>query len=104
MKQLTTKQYRATGTIRFNRVPNRPFGKKKELMKKASGFMAATTDENNDIASCLWKDNNMLLLLLIILPFPRDGGMVEDHGAPEAGQLHRVWTEVVGRQRVTKSL
>ena len=23
---------------------------------------------------------------------PRDGGMAEDHGAPEAGQHHRVWT------------
>ena len=23
---------------------------------------------------------------------PRNGGMAEDHGAPEAGQLHRAWT------------
>ena len=29
----------------------------------------------------------LLLLLLFTRPFPRDGGMAEDHGAPEAGQL-----------------
>ena len=33
-----------------------------------------------------------LLLLLVTRPLPRDGGMAEDHGAPEAGQLPRVWT------------
>ena len=32
------------------------------------------------------------LLLLFTRPLPRDGGMAEDHGAPEAGQLPRVWT------------
>ena len=32
------------------------------------------------------------LLLLFTRPLPRDGGMAEDHGAPEAGQLLRVWT------------
>ena len=36
---------------------------------------------------------------------PRDGGMAEDHGAPEAGQLPRVWTrgrkETESRQRVS---
>ena len=34
--------------------------------------------------------NNMLLLFT--RPLPRDGGMAEDHGPPEAGQLPRVWT------------
>ena len=34
----------------------------------------------------------MLLLLLVTRPLPRDGGMAEDHGAPEAEQLPRVWT------------
>ena len=33
-----------------------------------------------------------LMLLLITRPLLRDGGMAEDHGAPEAGQLPRVWT------------
>ena len=37
---------------------------------------------------------SMLLLLLFTRPLPRDGGMAEDHGAPEAGQLPRVWTRV----------
>ena len=34
----------------------------------------------------------MIMLLLVTQPLPRDGGMVEIHGAPEAGQLSRVWT------------
>ena len=46
-----------------------------------------------------------LLLLLFTQPLPRDGGMAEDHGAPEAGQLSRVWTrgrkETKTRQRVS---
>ena len=45
------------------------------------------------------------LLLLVTRPFPMDGGMAEDHGAPEAGQLPRVWTrgrkETESRQRVS---
>ena len=32
------------------------------------------------------------LLLLVTRLLPRDGGMAEDHGAPEAGQLPKVWT------------
>ena len=47
----------------------------------------------------------LLLLLLFTRPLPRDGGMAEDHGAPEAGQLPRVWTrgrkEIKSRQRVS---
>ena len=47
----------------------------------------------------------MLLLLLFTRPLPRDGGMAEDHEAPEAGQLSRVWTrghkETESRQRVS---
>ena len=47
----------------------------------------------------------LLLLLLITRPLLRDGGMAEDHGAPEAGQLPRVWTrghgETESRQRVS---
>ena len=46
-----------------------------------------------------------LLLLLFTRPLPRDGGMAEDHGAPEAGPLPRVWTrghkETKSRQRVS---
>ena len=34
----------------------------------------------------------LLLLLLITRPLPRNRGMAEDHEAPEAGQLPRVWT------------
>ena len=46
----------------------------------------------------------IMLLLLVTRPLPRDGGMSRDHGAPEAGQLPRVWTrgrrETESRQRV----
>ena len=49
--------------------------------------------------------NYMLLLWLVTRPLPRDGGMMEDHGSPEAGQLPRVWTrgrkETDSRQRVS---
>ena len=47
----------------------------------------------------------LLLFLLFTRPLPRDGGMAEDHGASEAGQLPRVWTrgrrESESRQTVT---
>ena len=33
---------------------------------------------------------------------PRDGGMTDDHGAPEAGQLPSSRPEVVKRQKVAK--
>ena len=37
--------------------------------------------------------------------FPRDGGIAEDHGAPEAGQLLKAWTrdrrETESRQRAS---
>ena len=47
----------------------------------------------------------LLLLLLITRPFPRDGGMAENHGDLEARQLPRAWTrgrkETESRQRVS---
>ena len=47
----------------------------------------------------------IFMLLLVTRPLPRDEGMVEDHEAPEAGQLSRVWTrgrkETESRQRVS---
>ena len=47
----------------------------------------------------------LLLLLLITRPLPRDGGMTEDHEAPEARKLPKVWTrgcwETECRQRVS---
>ena len=53
---------------------------------------------------CVSVTNNFMLLLFT-RPLPRDGGMAEDHGAPEAEQLPRVWTrgrkEIESRQRVS---
>ena len=47
----------------------------------------------------------LLLLLLATRTLPRDGGMAEDHGAPDAGQLPRAWTigcrETESRHRVS---
>ena len=52
----------------------------------------------------MWK-YRWYLLLLITRPLLRDGGMAEDHRAPEARQLPRVWTrgrtETQSRQRVS---
>ena len=52
-----------------------------------------------------FKVERYSLLLLVTRPLPRDGGMTENHGAPEAGQLSRVWTrgrkEKESRQRVS---
>ena len=31
-------------------------------------------------------------LVVVTRPFPRDGGIAEDHGPPEAGHLPRAWT------------
>ena len=49
--------------------------------------------------------NRFVLLLLVTRPLPRDGGMAEDHGAPEAEKLPRVWTrggrETDSRQSVS---
>ena len=39
-------------------------------------------------------------LLLVTQPLPRDGGIAEDHGAPEAGNSPGPGPEVVERQRV----
>ena len=46
--------------------------------------------------------NNTLPHLVVTRPLPRDGGMVEDHGAPEAGNSLRHGPEVAERQRITK--
>ena len=45
------------------------------------------------------------VVVVVTRPLPRDGGMAEDHGAPEAGQLSRVWIrdrrETESRQRAS---
>ena len=45
----------------------------------------------------------LLTLVVVIRLIPRDGGMAEDHGAPEAGQLPKAWTgDCKERERVAK--
>ena len=54
-----------------------------------------------------WKFMYHVVVVVVVdYPTPsQDGGMAEDHGAPEAGQLSRVWTrgrtETESRQRVS---
>ena len=53
----------------------------------------------------LYEVRTFMLLLLVTRPLSRDGGMAEDHGSPEAGQLPRAWIrgrrETEGRQRAS---
>ena len=53
----------------------------------------------------LEKDGNCPDLVVVTRTLPRDGGMAEDHGAPEAVQLLRAWTrgrrETESRRRVS---
>ena len=48
---------------------------------------------------------SVVVAVVVTPPLPTDGGMAEDHGAPEAGQLSGVWTrgrkETQNRQRVS---
>ena len=45
------------------------------------------------------------VVVVVTRLLPRDGGMAEDHGAPEAGKFPKVWTrhckETESRQRVS---
>ena len=40
-------------------------------------------------------------IVVVTRPLPRDGGIAEDHGAPEARQLPRAWTRG-RRERLAK--
>ena len=47
--------------------------------------------------------SNITTIVVITRPLPRNGGMTENHGAPEPGQLSRTWKpEMIERQRVAK--
>ena len=43
------------------------------------------------------------VVVVVTRPLPRDGGLVGDHGAPEAGQLSTAWTKVRRDRELTKS-
>ena len=63
------------------------------------------TIKNLEITSCL-RENQIFVVVVVGYPAPSEGwGMTEDHGAPEAGKLPRVWTrgrtETESRQRVS---
>ena len=42
-------------------------------------------------------------VVVVIRLLPRDGGMAEDHGAPESGQLFRAWTRDRREKKLPKS-
>ena len=58
-----------------------------------------------DIFSYRERKDAVVVVVLVTRPRPRDGGIAEDHGAPEAGQLPRAWTrgrrETETRQRAS---
>ena len=76
------------------------FGIRSALTKSNNRFLKARFNVNRVVIAGDWTEpfkfrmiiKYLLLLLLVTRPLPRDGGMAEDHGAPEAGQLPRVWT------------
>ena len=49
--------------------------------------------------------STVVAVVIVTQPLPRDGGMAENHGAPEAGQLARAWSrgsrETESRQRTS---
>ena len=53
---------------------------------------ASRASKNNWLSS-----NRTVVVVVVTRPLPRDGGVAEDHGAPEAGKLRRAWTR--GRKR-----
>ncbi len=63
LQQLTDKEVVATGTIRLSRVPDNPFGSKKELMKKPKGFCQSATDKKSGLFICTWNDNSIVSVL-----------------------------------------
>ena len=48
---------------------------------------------------------DVVVVVVVTEPVPRDRGVAEDHGAPEAGRFPRAWTggrkETESRQRVS---
>ena len=85
------------------------WGPKKSQTSSSDPGLLFDPKQPCSFCSGLWEVTTnpdlLLLLLLVTRLLPRDGGMAEDHGAPEAGQLPRVWTrgykETESRQRVS---
>ena len=66
--------------------------------------MVATSEEmKRKLAAKI--DKTKKLLFLVTQPPPMYGGMAEDYGAPEAGQLPKAWTRgrkgIKSRQRAS---
>ena len=61
----------------------------KDICAKITEILYAT--EVSDVRCCCF---------VVARPLPSNGGMVDDHGPSEAGQLSRPRPEVVKRQRV----
>ena len=59
----------------------------------------------NDLYRCAAQFKKDPVVVVVTRSLPRDGGMSEDHGAPETGQVSRVWTrgrrETESRQRAS---
>ena len=57
--------------------------------------MSTTTYGKNMLINQNLAQDVVVVVVVIVVTrlLPRDGGMAEDHGSPEAGQLPRAWTK-----------
>ncbi|CAG5029382.1 unnamed protein product [Parnassius apollo] len=60
---LKSQGFRATGTVRENRIKKCPIMTKKEMKKKDRGFSDYCFDKNNDVLYVKWHENNVVSLL-----------------------------------------
>ena len=60
-----------------------------------------------DLVIQMEKSLFVVVVIVATQPLPRDGDVVEDHGAPEAGKLSRAWTkarkEIESRQKASSA-
>ena len=68
-------------------------------MKEIQGYIHAKQSNKNQL------NVSYLKVVVVTRLLPRDEGMAEDHGAPEAGQLSWAWTrdctEIESRQKAS---
>ena len=59
-------------------------------------YIFALNKSRSDLCDFGWhtclKHQLSLVVVVVTRPLPRDGGVAEDHGAPETGQIPRAWT------------
>ena len=87
-------------SIMFSNANLKP-SKLNEHFTNKHGNKQGGKNAENDIETLRVKTAKLDVIFLS-RPLPRDGSMPDDHGVPEAGQLHKAGPKVVERQRVAK--